>query len=110
MNTTKYEKKRTTKKYRIKSKFRFMVSCLIIIGIFVSGINFITGSYTTLALEKPSYTEVTISYGDTLWDIADEYKSNDTDIRRAVYEICEINNISASDLVPGMVIKIPDKF
>ena len=95
------------KKYRIKSKFRFITSLIVMFGILIGGFNIITGSDTSLALTKPQYTEVTVCYGDTLWEIADTYKDDDTDPRRAVYEICKANDISASDLTPGMVILVP---
>lgn len=97
------------KKYRIKSKFRFITSIIIMIGIIIGGINMITGASTSLALVKPQYTQVEVCYGDTLWDIAGKYKSDNTDTRRAVYEICRLNDINASDLKPGMVISVPEE-
>lgn len=106
MRTNNTNKRR--KKYRIKSKFRFITSLIAMFGILIGGFNMITGSDTSLALTKPQYTEVTVCYGDTLWEIADTYKDDDTDPRRAVYEICKANDISASDLTPGMVILVPE--
>ena len=100
---------RTRKKYRIKSKFRFITSMIIMIGLLVGGISLITGMNKSFALTQPHFTEVEICYGDTLWDIANTYKSYDTDTRRAVYEICKVNDIEASDLEPGMVIRVPEK-
>ena len=100
---------RTRKKYRIKSKFRFITSMIIMIGLLVGGISLITGMNKSFALTQPQFTEVEVCYGDTLWDIANTYKSDDTDTRRAVYEICKANDIEASDLEPGMVIQVPDK-
>lgn len=107
MRTQKNTEIRRRKKYRIKSKFRFITSMIIMIGIVIGGFNLITGLNVSTALTKTEYTQVEICYGDTLWDIANQYKSNDTDPRKAVYEICQINNIEASDLIPGMVISVP---
>lgn len=98
---------RRRKKYRIKSKFRFITSVVIMLGLVISGFNAVTGMDKSLALTKPQYTQVEVSYGDTLWNIANEYKSNSTDTRKAVYEICKINDISAEDLTPGMIISVP---
>lgn len=95
------------KKYRIKSKFRFITSLIIMIGLLVGGINLITRMDKSFALTQPQFTEVEVCYGDTLWDIANTYKSDDTDTRRAVFEICKANDIEASDLTPGMVISVP---
>ena len=98
---------RSRKRYRIKSKFRFITSMVIIMAMLIGGFSLITGTYKSLALTKDQYAQVEISYGDTLWDIANEYKSDNTDTRRAVYEICKANDIEAADLVPGMVISVP---
>ena len=68
----------------------------------------VTGLNISRAITEPQYTEVQVCYGDTLWDIANEYKSEDTDTRKAVFEICRVNDIEASDLVPEMVIMIPE--
>ena len=92
------------RKYRLKSKLRFTVSLIVMAVMAVCAFNGITGLNISSALEKPQYIQVEICHGDTLWAIADTYKSEDTDIRRAVYEICSLNSIDADDLVPGMVI------
>ncbi|MDO4485821.1 MAG: LysM peptidoglycan-binding domain-containing protein [Bacillota bacterium] len=102
MNTKK------RKRYRVTSKFRFITSIVIMLILATAAFNFITGFHVSTALTKPQYTNVQITYGDTLWALASEYKSNDTDIRRAVFEICRINDIDASQLEPGMTIKIPE--
>lgn len=103
MNTQKKKKK-----YRIKSKFRFITSIVIMMGLVIGGVGFLTGLNTSTALTEPQYTEVTITYGDTLWDIANTYKSSDTDTRKAVYQICKVNDIDAADLEPGMIISVPE--
>lgn len=97
------------RKYRIRSKFRFITSMIIMIGLLVGGISLFTGMNKSFALTQPQFTEVEVCYGDTLWDIANTYKSDDTDTRRAVFEICKANDIEASDLEPGMVIQVPEK-
>ncbi|NLD20351.1 MAG: LysM peptidoglycan-binding domain-containing protein [Clostridiales bacterium] len=95
------------KKYRIKSKSRFIISLIIMIGILVTAVNIATGQIISTALAEPQYTEVTVVSGDTLWDIANTYKSNDIDTRKAVYTICQINSIEPSGLEPGMTINVP---
>ena len=110
MRTDTYNKRnnvRRRKRYRIKSKFRFITSLVIMLGLIITGFNAVTGMDKSLALTKPQYVQVEITYGDTLWDIADEYKLNDTDIRKAEFEICKINDIDADDLKPGMIISVP---
>lgn len=99
---------RRRKKYRITSKFRFIITIMISFTLLVTGFNAMTGSDTSTALTKPQYTQVKVASGDTLWDLANQYKSADTDTRKAVYEICRINEIDASDMKPEMVILIPE--
>jgi len=45
--------------------------------------------------------------GDTLWSIAETYMNDFGDIRMAVHELCQINNISADQLYAGMTIQVP---
>ena len=86
------------KKYRITSKFRFIASIIIMTGLITA----VFGAVSGLSVSRA------ITQRDTLWDIANTYKSDDTDTRRAIYEICAVNDIEASDLVPGMTISVPE--
>ncbi len=100
-------RRNTRKKYRITSKFRFITSMIIMIGLSVGIFGAVSGLDISRAITKPQYIQVEICYGDTLWDIASKYKSEDTDTRKAVFEICRTNDIEAGDLVPGMKIDVP---
>ena len=100
---------RTRKRYRIKSKCRFIASLVVMTGMIIGVFGAVSGLDISRAITEPQYTEVEVCYGDTLWDIANTYKSDDTDTRRAVYEICSYNDIEASDLVPGMTIYVPEE-
>ena len=93
------------KKYRITSKFRFIASIIIMTGLITAVFGAVSGLSVSRAITQPEYTQVEICHGDTLWDIANTY---DTDTRRAIYEICAVNDIEASDLVPGMTISVPE--
>ena len=95
-------------KYRIISKFRFITSVVIMAGLMIGIIGAVSGLNVSRALTETKYKEVQICYGDTLWDIANTYKSDDTDTRKAVFEICKANDIEASDLEPGMTISVPE--
>ena len=99
---------KSRKRYRVTSKFRFITSMVMMIGIMVGIFGLVSGINVSRAITEPQYTQVEVCYGDTLWNIANTYKSDDTDTRRAVYEICAINDIEASDLVPGMTISVPE--
>ncbi len=96
------------KKYRIKSKFRFITSLVIALGLFVGLFGFITGIDTTTAVTKNDCTEIEVCAGDTLWDIAENVKTKDMDTREVIFEICKENNIKAGDIQPGMILKVPE--
>ncbi len=92
----------------IKSKGRF-VTFVVFMVIMLAGIMTFAMNMTSSvdAIEDSNFKTVEVGYGDTLWDIAAVNKSEGTDIRQAVYAICDENDICASDLQPGMKIVIP---
>ncbi len=97
------------KKYRIKSSFRFTIFISIILLIGILFINSFLGlsDASGLSDNEDKYMEFTVSYGDTLWDIADMYMSDDIDLRECVYILCELNEITADNIYPGQVILVP---
>ena len=100
------------RKYRIKSNFRFITFLVIVMGIAIGAFGFITGSNEAIALDVPNdpVTPITIEVtaGDTVWDIAEHFKSDDTDTRKAVYEICQANDIPDGSIQSGMILTIPE--
>lgn len=105
-NYSKKNNKR--KKYRVKSSFRFITSLVLMFALLIGGIGFVRGLQESVALTTEEPFTVEVSYGDTLWDLAAAYKSKDTDVRKAVFDICQANQIQADDLEPGMQITIPE--
>ena len=98
------------RKYRIKSNFRFITFIVIVLGLAVGAFGYITGSNEAIALDQPKEpVTVEVTAGDTVWDIADFYKSEDKDIRKAVYEICEANSIEDGTIESGMILTIPER-
>jgi len=95
------------RRYRIRSKARFITFLVIMTFMVIGGIGFVTGSYESTATTTDEYTTYTVGYGDTLWSIAEEYKSDRTDVRQAVFVISDINGIKAEELAPGMELTIP---
>lgn len=95
-----------TKTYRINSRIRFTLFVALVIILFTTAVNFALGLNTADSATIVEYVDVEISSGDTLWSIASEYM-DDADIRKSVYELCQINNINASELQAGMTIQVP---
>lgn len=100
--------KKHNRKYRIKSPFRFVTFLIIVAGLIIGVFGYFTGFDVSTALTKPSdQITVEIVSGDTLWDIAYQYKSSNKDVRQAVYEICQANDIKDGHIEDGMILEIP---
>lgn len=95
------------KHYVVKSRIRFFFSVLLMILITVTALNTMLGFNNAEGQTKDQYTTVEVSVGDTIWDIAKEHLTDQSDLRQTVYQIMTINNISAGDLQPGQILKIP---
>ncbi|MDD3168594.1 MAG: LysM peptidoglycan-binding domain-containing protein [Eubacteriales bacterium] len=95
------------KKYRIKSKFRFTLFLTIAMVALISITGTMIGANQAESLTKPTYSEIIIQSGDTLWNLAQEFGPDDKDVRQIVYEICKLNDISADSIYPGQEILIP---
>lgn len=50
---------------------------------------------------------VRVCSGDTLWEIASEYKPEGTDLREFMYEIAASNGIKDCNIVAGQTIYVP---
>ena len=93
----------------IKNKKKFVRAILLIIGI-VIGINLIIAT-KTLSHAELKYKTVSVSFGDTLWDIAKAEKSSNTyyrdkDIRDVIEDIKSLNNLKSCDLNLGQTLEI----
>ena len=92
---------------RVKSRVRFITFLVLMFGLMVGVFGFITGINETTASVNEDYVSYIVADGDTVWDIAQKLNTNDTDIRKVVFAICQINDITAGDLQPGMVLTVP---
>lgn len=54
------------------------------------------------------YTSIQIQTGDTLWEIAEEYYTDDyKDMNVYIEEICNINHISQNEIHAGEYLTVP---
>ncbi len=100
--------KNKRKSYRIKSKFRFITSITVMLIVLVFMANSFLGLEDASSLTKYTPMEIEIEAGDSLWNIACEYGPSNIDVRKIVYDICQLNDISADKIYPGQKILIPD--
>ncbi|MBE5927746.1 MAG: LysM peptidoglycan-binding domain-containing protein [Lachnospiraceae bacterium] len=96
-----------THRYRISSRIRFTLFVVLVILLITTCANFALGLNTANSATYIEYTQVEVMSGDTLWSIAETYMDDDSDIRRSVYELCKINDITASQLQAGMTLLVP---
>ena len=95
------------KSYRIKSRLRFTLFIAAAIVLIVMISNTFLGLNNASSLTQQEYIEIEVQSGDTLWNLAREYMSDDNDIRRAVFTLRQINGIAAHELQAGQTILIP---
>lgn len=90
------------KKYVLKNKSRFITIVIIFVLLFFTTIY----ASSVYGYKEINYRFVTVRNGDTLWDIANDYRKN-CDIRKYIYKIREINNLKDSIIYEGDILKLP---
>lgn len=63
----------------------------------------------TAAIEGRPMQTVVVNQGDSLWRLVQRYYNYKGDIRRAVYEVQQINSLKNAVIVPGQVLYIPQQ-
>ena len=103
-----YKATNSRRRYKIVNPFRFFIFILVCIMITIFASYGIFGPSKVSAAVKTEYAEVKVQENDTLWNIIETYNPNaNIDIRMALYDVYEINNISADSIRPGDVILVP---
>lgn len=79
--------------------------CIIALGLIYNG--FITDASKSQNTYK-YYTDIKVELGDTLWDIANEYITDDyNSIKEYIAEVREINSICDDDIYYGQRLMVP---
>jgi len=91
------------KRYRLKNRKRFaaFLFCTALFLIFIG-----TVTLSNAGNAKNEYRTVTVNHGDTLWDIAREYRGN-IEIRQYIYSIRKINNLDSAAIYAGQTLVLP---
>jgi len=98
---------RTKKKIRLKKSSKNILLFWIVV-IYLTFYLSLTCSLGGQAFgNQDSYTEVVVKKGDTLWDLAEKHSSKNQDIRKTIYEIKKLNNLTEPYLKPGDLLIIP---
>ena len=100
--------KRSGHHYRIVNPVRFFIFILICTVMVIFAGYCIIGAADADAAAVRTYAQVTVSEGDNLWSIVEQYNpDSNINIQSAIYDIYEINDITAEDLQPGDTIFVP---
>lgn len=101
---TIYNKKSLKRRNKISNKLRFTMFCTVCV---ISAV-LLFGMLESVSASKYRETFVlTVSTGDTLWDIAKENNPLNKDIRSVIDDIIRINKLTSSDLCAGDKLTIP---
>lgn len=94
-----------------KAQRRIFMLGLMVLTVIVIGSVLLGTIRTQAAPAEPSYkyyTSIQIQKGDTLWNIADEYITDDyASMDEYMEEICAINHILPGDIHSGQYLTIP---
>jgi nucleoid-associated protein YgaU len=94
------------KKIRVVNKFRLILAVLLLAIVMV----FLSTSLIQIAKgqERPVYETYIVKKGDTLWNIARFYSSDEVDIRDVIFDISMHNDISGNEhIYPNQRLEIP---
>ncbi len=93
----------------ISSKKIIIIAAIIVLSVIYIGITHkeTPGTSASRASEK-YFTCITVEPGDTLWDIAEEYKTEEyASTQDYIDEVLAINNLNTANIVSGTSLLIP---
>ena len=89
--------------------------CLLLLTmLFTISLLVYAGTRLVYAVPKPDPSpqnrlikQVIVNQGDTLWSLIKENYAYSGDIRKAIYEVQQINNLKTAAISPGEILFIP---
>lgn len=97
-------RRKAARKQLKKERYAFIFVCAVLVCILMMTFSLSTQSRETYA----SNISHSVIYGETLWEIANEYKSDDVTTGVFVHQIRKINNLKSSEIKAGDVLIIPE--
>ena len=105
--TTSYRIKKAHRETILNRQRRLAAGLIILTLILVWVVNCGIFAVTTEAAAEDNFVYVTVSDGDTIWNIAERYMPEKTDIRDFVYRLAAENNVDNYLIYEGQVLKVP---
>lgn len=82
--------------------------------ILVAGLLFVASALLCNAINGKAYAneeqelqKIIVRSGDTLWNIIEANYDQEVDVRKAIYEVKRLNDLSSSELYVGQVLYLP---
>lgn len=94
------------RRFRVVSKVRFTTFIVLATLIFMLLLRGIMSNATAQTYDK-TFIQVEVEENDTLWNMSQEFISDDVNIRKYIHEVCEINEIKAGDIKAGDLLIFP---
>lgn len=93
----------------ISSKKIIIIAAIIVLSVIYIGITHKDAPETSASRASEKYfTCITVEPGDTLWDIAEEYKTEEyASTQDYIDEVLAINNLNTANIVSGTSLLIP---
>jgi len=79
-----------------------LVVLIMISMLLFGGLDKATGSDTGRPMNN-----IVVCQGDTIWGLVQEHYAYKGDIRKAVYEVKQLNNLENAYIEPGQILRIP---
>lgn len=92
------------KRYRIINRKRFFAALVTVTAVIALSINAVNSGQCKTNYDTVSFT---VSEGDTLWGIAEQYADESIDVRKYIKLIQKYNNLDTAEIMPGDVLVIP---
>lgn len=90
---------------KVVNKKKFIKSILVLLFLIIILVFSFSNSFTKKEFITTECDYV-VSKGERLWDIAEQYKRPDQDIREYIYEIKKINGLDEATIYEGQTIKV----
>lgn len=84
--------------------------CILALLVLILTVNLLCGGFTAKANAQNGNRQlmpIQVRSGDTLWALVDDNYDHQGDIRKAIYEVQQINNLNGGNIQPGQIIYIP---